>query len=120
MKGMMGPPTGRRALHRLPYLDRRRSQPGGRRPPGSSAPRGAGAVFALHCKALMMMLYLLSAGTAFIIAALVILLLLLRAVGLLERIAAAIERQNRGDDVRPAPLGDGPGREPPTAAPPVS
>jgi hypothetical protein len=43
----------------------------------------------------MMLLYMLSAGTALIIASLVIVLLLLRAVGLLERIANAIEHQNR-------------------------
>ena len=43
----------------------------------------------------MMVLYLLSAGSALLIALLVILLLVLRAVGLLERIAIAIERQNR-------------------------
>ena len=47
----------------------------------------------------MMVLYLLSAGSALLIALLVILLLVLRAVGLLERIASAIERQNRSGDV---------------------
>jgi hypothetical protein len=48
----------------------------------------------------MMLLYLLSVGSAFLIALLAILLLVLRAVGLLERIAIAIERQNRtGGDV---------------------
>jgi hypothetical protein len=46
----------------------------------------------------MMLLYMLSAGTALIIASLVIVLLLLRAVGLLERIANAIEHQNRSSD----------------------
>jgi hypothetical protein len=46
----------------------------------------------------MMALYLLSAASALIVAALVIVLLLLRAVGLLERIANAIERQSRTSD----------------------
>jgi len=43
----------------------------------------------------MMLFYMLSAGTVLLIASLVIVLLLLRAVGLLERIASAIENQNR-------------------------
>jgi Na+-transporting methylmalonyl-CoA/oxaloacetate decarboxylase gamma subunit len=57
----------------------------------------------------MMVLYLLSAGSALLIALLVILLLVLRAVGLLERIAIAIERQNRsGGDVGEAGRRAGP------------
>ena len=64
-----------------------------------------------------MLLYLLSVGSALIIALLVILLLVLRAVGLLERIAIAIERQNRsGDDLRAAGSTDGSPRTPPPTA----
>jgi Na+-transporting methylmalonyl-CoA/oxaloacetate decarboxylase gamma subunit len=65
----------------------------------------------------MMVLYLLSAGSALLIALLVILLLVLRAVGLLERIAIAIERQNRsGDDVGAAAPARGSIETPPPGA----
>jgi hypothetical protein len=57
---------------------------------------------------------MLSAGTALIIAALVIVLLLLRAVGLLERIANATERQTRTSDT----VGPRASRNPPTQTPP--
>jgi|RhiMetdeSRZDD1v2_1073273.scaffolds.fasta_scaffold3847753_1 hypothetical protein len=69
----------------------------------------------------MMLLYMLSAGTALIIASLVIVLLLLRAVGLLERIANAIERQNPTSDVvRATASGNKSGQTPPPVSPPDS
>jgi hypothetical protein len=65
----------------------------------------------------MMLLYLLSAGSALIIALLVSLLLVLRGVGLLERIAIAIEQQNRSShDLRAAGSGGGSTETPPPAA----
>jgi len=64
----------------------------------------------------MMVLYLLSAGSALLIALLVILLLVLRAVGLLERIASAIERQNRSGDVGEAGPARGSIETPPPGA----